>query len=116
VGSEEALEIVLYLYEHRDRAWTPDEIRLRLHIDLDATASSSTIVNRRLELRLTDLVERGLVQLYAQTSSYRFASSDPHHAEFVEQLFVNGRDREEALGLIYLRPKPEKERRRRLAL
>lgn len=96
---------MLYLYEHRDRGWTSDELRSHLRIDPDATASSSTIVTRRIELRLSDLFERGLVQQDPATRSYRFAPSDPRFVQFLEQLSVNAADRQEALSLIYLRPK-----------
>lgn len=96
---------MLFLFEHRERTWAADEIRSRLNIDPDATISSSTIVNRRIELRLGDLFERGLVKQDPLTRSFRFAPTEARHSEFVEQLFTNQEDREQALSLIYLRPR-----------
>ena len=96
---------MLFLFEHRDRGWTPDELRSGLSIDLDATASSSTIVNRRIELRLGDLIERGIVQQNPVTRTFTLAPADPAHFAFVERLFINEKDLDEARALIYLRPR-----------
>ena len=106
LGSEEALTIALFLYEHGDRSWTADEIRTRLEIETDATAASSSIVTKRIELRLIDLIERGLVHQDATTQSYRFAPLNPRHAELMKELAGNSpADRAAALALIYVRPR-----------
>ncbi|HEX6177089.1 MAG TPA: hypothetical protein VF057_01920 [Thermoanaerobaculia bacterium] len=104
VGSEEALSILLFLYENKNGFWSADDIRSTLRIDLDSTASSSTIVTKRVDLRLIDLLNRGLVRLDPHTRTYRFESSDPRHAQFLDQLLRNADDLEKAKRFIYIRP------------
>ena len=105
IGSEEAFDILLFLYRHRERSWTSEEIRSTLSIDPDATASSSRVANRRIELRLAHLFERGLIREDAATSSFRFNPSDDRHAAFVGQLADDKEDRKNVLALIYRKPR-----------
>ena len=106
IASEEALDVLLFLFRNRQHAWSAEEIRDRLRIAGDATATSSAIATRRIELRLVHLAQKQLVRMTAGASTYRYEASDGKTDAMIAELAAMSEDdRAAAARLIYLRPR-----------
>jgi hypothetical protein len=104
VASEEALGILIFLNRHHDQLWSAEEIRDRLRIAGDATAASSAIATKRIELRLAHLQQKRLVTRDA--GRYRYEAADRKVHDLVATLgALESRDLADAASMIYLRPR-----------
>ena len=95
--------ILMLLCEHPDRWWTADDVRRKLAIDLDSTIAASNIITKRIELRLSDLLTRGLVQHDGESGQYRYAA-DERQRRCLDHIVANRPDFLEASQLIYVKP------------
>ncbi len=104
IASEEALKIILFLYRNQTNGWSAADLRAKLAIENDSTALP--VVVKRIELRLNDLCERGLVQRDVHDGLYRYATTDPKQERNVAQIAALG-DGELAAAerLMYQRPR-----------
>lgn len=106
IASEEALDVLLFLFKNGQHAWSSEEIRGRLRIAGDATAVSSAIAIRRIELRLVHLAQKQLIRMTAGASTYRYEASDGKTDAMVAQLAaMTDNDLAAAGRMIYLRPR-----------
>jgi hypothetical protein len=106
IASEEALDVLLFLFRNQQHAWSGEEIRDRLRIAGDATGTSSAIVTRRIELRLAHLAQKQLVRMTAGASTYRYEAPDAKMAAKIAELAaMTEDDRAAAVRMIYLRPR-----------
>lgn len=106
IGSDEALSILLFLASNPSGAWRVDDIRDRLGIQEDATATSVAVMTKRLELRLEALIEKRLVQRDHRNSTYRYSPDRPASDALVQQLLkLSAAERQDAGSLIYIAPR-----------
>ena len=105
IGSEEALDVLIFLFRNREQWWSADEVRDRLRIAGDATGAMSAIVSKRIELRMTHLHQKGLVLMNSESRTFRY-DADRKVTAVVESLAaLNDDDLLVAAKLIYLRPR-----------
>ena len=106
IASEEALDVLLFLFANQQQAWSAEEIRDRLRIAGDATGTTSAIATRRIELRLVHLAQKQLVRMTAGASTYRYEESDGKtEAMLAELAAMTDDDLAGAARMIYLRPR-----------
>jgi hypothetical protein len=106
IASEEALDVLLFLFRNQEHAWSAEEIRDRLRIAGDATGTWSAIATRRIELRLVHLVQKHLVRMTAGASTYRYEASDRKTEAMIAELAaMTGDGLAVAARMIYMRPR-----------
>ena len=104
IGSEEALDVLVFLFRHREQWWSADEVRDRLRIAGEATGAMSAIASKRVELRMTHLHQLGLVLMNSESKTFRY-EADRKVTVLVESLAaMNEDDLLTAAKLIYLPP------------
>jgi hypothetical protein len=103
LASEEALNIALLLAAHPTRKWTPEEVLDQLKID---DGGQRAIASKRVELRLQDLWEKGLVKRDVTDGRYAYDGLQKSAHRFIEELrALSPEDSEEAKALAYVRPR-----------
>lgn len=105
IGSEEALDVLIFLFRNREQWWSADEVRDRLRIAGDATGATSAIASKRVELRMAHLHQNRLLLMNSESRTFRY-DGEGKTAALVESLAaLNDRQLVETAKLIYLRPR-----------
>ncbi|MBK5260879.1 MAG: hypothetical protein JJE51_14910 [Thermoanaerobaculia bacterium] len=105
IASEEALDVVVLLYRHRAQSWSAEEIRDRLRLANDASASMASIATKRIELRLAHLQQKRMARV-GPGNTFRYEPGDAQIDRRVAGLAaMNDTDLAAAAGMIYLRPR-----------
>jgi len=80
IDSVEQLEVLILLHEERGRAWTPADVNRRLK-----TSRSS------VEIRLSALAERGLLERADATFAYTLTGASDRHVRDLARWFQSRR-------------------------
>ncbi len=104
IGSEETLDIVMFLVSQREHRWSIEEIRDRLVIAADATSGAGAIATKRIELRLEKLEQQRIVRRDAG-STWRYADGNQYEESIATLAAMQRESLTEASRLIYLRPR-----------
>ena len=105
IGSEEALDVLIFLFRNREQWWSADEVRDRLRIAGDATGATSAIASKRVELRMAHLHQKGLLLMNSESRTFRY-DSDRNVTALVESLAaLNDHELADTARLIYVRPR-----------
>lgn len=101
IGSEETLDIVLFLFAHRHQSWSVEEVRDRLVI-AGETSGASAIVTKRIELRLAKLEQQRIARRDAR--AWRYAEQNQYDLWISGLAAMSREDQAAASRLIYVRP------------
>ncbi len=105
IGSEEALDVLVFLFRNREQWWSAGEVRDRLRIAGDATGAMSAIASKRVELRMTHLQQKQLVITNSESRTFRY-KAEKKMTLMVETLAaLNESELTDVARLIYLRPR-----------
>jgi hypothetical protein len=103
LASDEAMQIVLHLAADPHNGHSLDSIRQGLPPSDDEV--TVPIMIKRLEIRLRDLIARGLAALDAQNGLYRYVP-DNRHDDLVRQILeMPAGERDDAARMIYIVPR-----------
>jgi hypothetical protein len=105
IGSEEALDVLVFLFRHREQWWSADEVRDRLRIAGDSTGTMAAIASKRIELRMTHLQQKGLVIANSETREFRYEAGAKVKAIVETLAAMNESELIDIARLIYLRPR-----------
>ncbi|HEX7421849.1 MAG TPA: hypothetical protein VF505_18335 [Thermoanaerobaculia bacterium] len=105
IGSEEALDVLVFLFRNREQWWSAGEVRDRLRIAGDATGAMSAIASKRVELRMTHLQQKQLLITNSESRTFRY-KAEKKMTLMVETLAaLNESELTDVARLIYLRPR-----------
>lgn len=105
IGSEEALDVLLFLFRNREQWWSADEVRDRLRIAGDSTDAMAAIASKRIELRMTHLQQKRLVVANSESRTFRFGAGEKATAMVETFAALNENEVVDTARLIYLRPR-----------
>jgi hypothetical protein len=105
IGSEEALDVLVFLFRNREQWWSAEEVRDRLRIAGDSTGTMSAIASKRIELRMTHLQQKQLVIVNSESRTFRYEAGAKVTATVEALAAMNESELIDAARLIYLRPR-----------